>query len=155
MVQERNMKNLLDIATIVCIGLMIGVEFAVSAFVNPILLQLDARARAHATRLFAQRLGTVMPFWYGLSLVLLIAEAISSRQQPGMAYAIAAGLIWGVVIVLTLLFLVPINNRIVRMEAAEFTNALGQEHRRWDMMHRWRVAAISAAMVCLLIGIGI
>jgi uncharacterized membrane protein len=155
MLQERNMKTFLDIATIVCIGLMIGVEFAVSAFIDPILLQLGAEARAHATCLFAQRLGTVMPFWYAMSLILLIAEAIILRQQPGMAFAIAACAIWGAVILQSVLFLVPIANRVARMETAAFTDALRKEHQKWDRLHRWRVLAISAAMVCLLIGIRI
>ena len=57
------MISFLTIAAVVSIGLMVGVEFAVSAFINPILLQLEDRPRAQATRLFARRLGTAMPFW--------------------------------------------------------------------------------------------
>jgi hypothetical protein len=52
----------LNVVTTLCIGLLIGTEFAVSAFINPILRKLDSRAQASAIRLFAKRLGTAMPF---------------------------------------------------------------------------------------------
>jgi uncharacterized membrane protein len=147
------MEPILDIVTTFCVGLMIGTEFAVSAFVNPILEQLGNSAQAHATRLFARKLGAVMPFWYGLSLLLLIAETITLRQHPGMAFLLTASLIWAVVIILTLMLLVPINNRIAKMDSTAFTDSLRREHTRWDLLHRWRVLALSVAMICMLIGI--
>lgn len=147
------MELLLNIVTTMCIGLMIGTEFSVSAFVNPILEKLDSVARAHATRLFARKLGTVMPFWYGLSLLLLIAETITLRQHAGMVFLAVASVIWTAVIVLTLMLLVPINNRLANMGPAAFTDALRREHRKWDALHRWRVLALSAAMICMLMGI--
>src|SRR6185437_9691670 len=75
-VQERRMTVFLYIATTVCIGLLIGTEFAVSVFINPVLRKLDDRTQAKAVSLFAARLGRAMPFWYGLSLLLLLIEAI-------------------------------------------------------------------------------
>src|SRR6516225_5341129 len=110
------MKQLLDIVTIVCIGLMIGTEFAVSAFIGPILEKLGSSGKAQATRLFAQTLGRVMPFWYALSLLLLIAEAIVRRLEQGFVLLATAGAIWAVVILLTVLILVPINNRVAKAE---------------------------------------
>ena len=147
------MELILGIVTTMCIGLMIGTEFAVSAFVNPILEKLDDSAQAYATRLFAQRLGTVMPFWYGLNLMLLIGETITLRQHPGISLLAAANVIWVVVIVLTLILLVPINNRIANMDSATFTDSLRREHTRWDTLHRWRVLVVSVAMICMLVGI--
>jgi uncharacterized membrane protein len=152
-VQEVFMELILGIVTTICIGLMVGTEFAVSAFVNPILEKLDDSMQAHATRLFARKLGTVMPFWYSLSLLLLIAETITMRQHPGMAFLSAASVIWAAVIVLTLMLLVPINNRIANMDSATFTDSLRGEHARWDALHRWRVLALGVAMICMLVGI--
>jgi uncharacterized membrane protein len=147
------MTSLLNIATILSIGLMIGTEFAVSAFINPILNQLDARTRLAAFRLFGAKLGFVMPFWYGLGLLLLVAEAVVLRHQPGFLLLDAAVAIWALVIVLTLLFLVPINNRMVKLSPdAPVPEALA-EHKKWDSMHRVRVAALITAMVLFLIGI--
>src|SRR5579872_5933028 len=50
-----------DVLSIVSIGLLVGTEFAVSAFINPILAKLEPSAEAHATSLFAKKLGFVMP----------------------------------------------------------------------------------------------
>jgi len=147
------MELILGIVTTMCIGLMIGTEFAVSVFVNPILEKLGDSAQAHATRLFARKLGTVMPFWYGLNLMLLIGETITLRQHPGISLLAAANVIWVVVIVLTLILLVPINNRIANMDSATFTDSLRREHTRWDTLHRWRVLVVSVAMICMLVGI--
>src|ERR1700730_12476265 len=74
-IRERKM-NLLNVATTLCIGLLIGAEFAVSAFVNPVLFKLSLAARAEATRFFGRLLGTVMPFWYIASLLLLLSETL-------------------------------------------------------------------------------
>lgn len=145
------MRLLLDIVTTLCIGWLIGVEFAVWVFVNPTLNQLDERMRFGAVRLFAQRLGTAMPFWYAASLVLLIVEAILRRNQAGAALLIAACAIWAAIIVLTLFFLVPINNRIARNELADSPESFLREHRKWDTRHRWRVVTLAAAMVCFLL----
>jgi len=150
------MELILGVVTTICIGLMIGTEFAVSAFVNPILKKLGDSARADATRLFARKLGTVMPYWYCLNLLLLIAETVTLRRHPAdVAFLIAASVLWVAVIVFTLLLLVPINNRIVNMDSASFTDPLRREHARWDMLHRWRVLVLSVAMICMLVGVSL
>lgn len=145
------MTSFLFIVTTLCIGWMIGTEFAVSAFINPVLQKLEESAQARAISLFAGRLGRAMPFWYGLSLLLLIVEAVRARGGAGYTLLIAASVIWMVVIVLTLAFLVPINNRMMRLDAKSFPEQAQQEHRRWDSLHRLRVIALGVAMVCFLL----
>jgi uncharacterized membrane protein len=144
------MRIFLDILTTVCIGWLIGVEFTVSAFVNPILYRLDDPARTEGIRLFAKKLGAAMPFWYAAAQLLLIAETVLRWNEPGRGLLIVASAIWGAVIVLTLLFLVPINNRIASRESGLPAESLQQQHKKWDVRHRWRVAALAAAMVCFL-----
>ena len=56
-------------------------------------------------------------------------------------------------IALTLMFLVPINNRIAKMDVAVFTDSLRREHAKWDALHRWRVLVLGVAMISMLIGI--
>ena len=56
---------------------------------------------------FARKLGTVMPFWYGLNLLLLLGETVTLRQLPGMSFLAAADAIWVPVIELTLILMVP------------------------------------------------
>jgi len=147
--------NLLNIATVLCIGPLVGVEFAVSAFVNPVLWKLDSPAQAAAIRLFARRLGAAMPFWYIASLLLLVAVTLLRLHQPGVVLLGVAIGIWVAVIAYTLLSLVPINNRLARMDADAFTETARREHRKWDTLHRVRVAALAVAMVIFLIGVGV
>ena len=145
------MRVFLYIATTVCIGLLIGTEFAVSVFINPVLRKLEERSQARAISLFAGRLGRAMPFWYGLSLLLLIVEAVVERHELGFSLLIVATAIWLAVIVLTLLFLVPINNRMMLLDAASFPKEAQREHERWDSRHRLRVMALVVAMICFLL----
>lgn len=144
------MASLLQIATVLSIGLMVGVELSVWLFINPVLWRLEEPARSEAVRLFARRLGTAMPFWYGLNFLLLIAESILLRHQPGAALLYAAAGIWAAVIVLTLIFLVPLNNRLAREDSGQPAVQAHREHRRWDSRHRARVIALGAAMVLFL-----
>src|SRR5260370_8817059 len=64
------MLTTLAVITATVVGVMVGVEFAVAVFVNPILLRLPAgpslEARAHGARALAR----VMPFCYSGSLLL-------------------------------------------------------------------------------------
>jgi len=55
--------------------------------------------------------------------------------------------------VLTLIFLVPINNRLARQEGHASPIQAHREHKRWHSMHRARVAALGAAMVLFLVAI--
>ena len=147
------MRPLLDVVTTVCIGLLIGTEFAVAVFINPILRRLGAREELRAIRLFAAKLGAAMPFWYCASFLLLIAEAVLRHGETGYLLLIAANSIWAAVIVLTLVFLVPINNRMARVDPDAGAEAALKEHGQWDAMHRWRVATLTAAMICFLVAV--
>ena len=144
----------LNIVTTLCIGLLIGTEFSVSVFINPILRKLDDRAQASAISLFAKRLGTTMPFWYAASLLLLIGQAVLRRQESGDPLLIAAIAIWAAVIIHTMLVLVPINNRMMKLDSSAFSTEQQREHKKWDNLHRIRVAALTASMICCLVAIG-
>lgn len=143
----------LDIATAVCIGLLIGTEFTVSVFINPILQRLDTGTRMKTISYFAKRLGTAMPFWYVVSFLLLVTEALLRRQADGLSLLITASVLWLAVIVLTLMFLVPINNRMMRLDANSSAETSFKEHAKWEMMHRGRVAVLTTSMVCFLLAV--
>jgi uncharacterized membrane protein len=149
--QERRMTSILNIATTVSLGLLIGTELAVSVFINPVLWKLEGPAQARAIRLFAKRLGTAMPFWYALNLLLLIFEVIVRRGERAVLLIGTASGIWAAVILLTILFLVPINNRMARLDSDSLPEEARREHRRWDRLHRLRVVALGVAMVLFLI----
>ena len=144
---------ILNIVAILSIGLLIGTEFAVSVFINPVLTRLDERAHAQAIQMFATRLGKAMPFWYAANLVLLITITWFHRDQHSLSLLIAASATWAAVILLTILFLVPINNRMMRLDPNSFTEAQQREHHRWTTLHHFRVLSLCAAMVCLLLAL--
>lgn len=139
--------HLLDLLTILTIGLMIGNELAVSLFINPVIWQLDDPAQAKALSLFARVLGKAMPIWYALCLVLLIVEAISRRHQPALTPLLTAIIIWIAVILYTVTALVPINNRIATLSTSSLPTQWRSEHKRWDTLHRWRILLLTIAMI--------
>jgi uncharacterized membrane protein len=147
------MLAFLDIVTTACAAMLIGNEIAVSLFINPIVWKLDERAQSSAVRLFAARLGAAMPFWYATSLLLLIVEAVVRRQDAGVLLLTASCTIWAAVVILTLLFMVPTNNRLARLDPGPISEVAKRDHRKWDNLHRARIAALGASLICFLVGI--
>jgi len=147
--------NLLNVVTTLCIGLLIGAELTVSVFLNPVLRKLDFAAQVEPMRLFGRRFGTAMPFWYIASLLLLLSETIIHRHDSLVVWLGVAVGIWSAAIAFSLLFLVPINNRMVRMDTDGWTESAQREHRKWDALHRVRVFALVIAMAFFLAGIRI
>ena len=137
--------SLLDTFTILVCTLMTGVEAAVSLFVNPAIWKLDDRAQAAE---LAHVLGRVMPFWYATGLILLALQAFLHRHTSAVPLLLSAAVLWLFIIVGTILLLVPLNNRV-----AEGTLEWRTPHHRWDTLHRWRVALLIAALICLLLGL--
>jgi uncharacterized membrane protein len=147
--KEPTNMLLLDVFTVLCTGLMIGNELAVSIFINPVVWQLDEHAQAKALSLFARYLGKAMPIWYALCLALLIAEAYLRRHQPAQSLLLFAIIIWIAVILYTVTALVPINNRIAALATTSLPTQWRRDHKKWDTLHRWRILLLIVAMVCL------
>ena len=105
------MFEALAVFTIVVVGLMVGVEFSVAFVINPILNALPGdsglQGRAHEGRM----LGALMPFWYVGSLVLTAVWAVARWSQPGVGLVVTAAALLIVSVIMSLLLLVPINNR--------------------------------------------
>ena len=77
-------------------------------------------------------------------LVLLGVETWLHRQTPGFAALFAASAIWLLALLASVLFLVPLNKRVVEGAAG-----WQQLHRMWDRRHRVRIVALSVAGVLL------
>jgi hypothetical protein len=75
------------------------------------------------------------------------------RHNPEVIWLVVAGSLFAFAIVMTLIFLVPINNRISGAQEEVFPDSLRQEHRIWDRLHRGRVLVLVSAMVLFLVGI--
>jgi uncharacterized membrane protein len=150
-----NMSAAYDIATATVTGLMAGNEFAVAAFVHPQLHKLTQGAHAPTAARLAKALGNAMPFWYGVALLLILGAAFEHRplsSGPGLFIAMAASL-WAITIVFTITMLVPINNRIAKMDPERPYDCWLQDRSRWDQLHQLRVALLIMAFVLLLTGL--
>jgi hypothetical protein len=148
------MLELLDtIAILVSCG-MLGAEFAVAAFVHPSFNKIAEPAHEVAASKLAAILGRVMPFWYALTLLLSIVRiAFSWRGAHEMnASILASAVLWAIAIVFSVIWLVPINNRIASGTTQSASLWLA-DRKRWDLLHRWRVLLLLAASVCLVAGI--
>lgn len=143
------MKELVEILALSVLGTLVGSEFAVAAFLNPLVGQLPDEA-FHAVRRDGSRLlGRVMPFWY-LTAFALVVGVGAVGGVPWPLIGAGAGLML-VVVVLSVAVLVPINNRIGDWgEAADVSRELST---RWDRLHWVRVALLAVTFVLLLIGI--
>ncbi len=149
------MVNSIGLITLLIIGLMVGNEFAVAAFVHPAISKLDETCHSRAASVIAAVLGKVMPFWYALSLLLILLELWLHRPLGlnGNGPLIAAATLWALTIIATILFMVPINNRIAAIQTSGIYSGWLNDRKRWDTLHRIRVAILVAAFALLLIAL--
>jgi uncharacterized membrane protein len=144
-----------DIATATVAGLMAGNEFAVAAFVHPQLHKLAQGPHTQTAARLARVLGKAMPFWYGVALLLILGAAFEHRplsSGPGLFIGMAA-VLWVATIIFTITMLVPINNRIAKMDPEHPYDCWLQDRSRWDQLHQMRVALLIMAFVLLLTGL--
>ncbi|GIE77366.1 membrane protein [Actinoplanes philippinensis] len=143
------MLSTLQVITIVVVGVMVGVEFAVAFVLNRILDALPDDSgqlgRAHGGRM----LGAVMPFWYVGSLALVTLWAVTGWHGPGTGLVVTAGALLVVSVVMSVLLLVPINNRGKTWTPETRPADWKQQLNRWDRYHYVRVAVIIAAFALL------
>ena len=144
------MLDALEIVTTVIVGLMVGVEFAVPFFINPILNALPEDSaqlgRAHGGRVG----GAVMPVWYLTSLALVAVWAIAGRHSDGAGLLVASGALLIVSVLMSVLVLVPINNRVKTWTPENRPADWKQQMARWDRWHYARVAVIVAAFTLIV-----
>lgn len=145
------MPEVLVIVTIVLVGLMVGVEFSVAAFVNPIFDRLPTEAAIAARSDGGRVLGRLMPFWYMGSVLLAAVWAAQAWGRPqALTVGVAVALLLASV-ALSLALLVPINNRVVRWSSEGAPSDWRRQVGRWDVFHHVRVGLIVAAFVLLVL----
>ncbi|MFB8179298.1 anthrone oxygenase family protein [Streptomyces sp. NPDC055966] len=144
------MLNALEVFTTVVVGLMVGVEFSVAFVMNRIFNALpedsDQLARAHGGRM----LGALMPFWYIGSLVLSAVWAVAGWHHHGTGLVVTAAGLLILSVVMSLLLLVPINNRGKTWTPENRPEDWKEQMNRWDRYHYVRVAVIIAAFTLLV-----
>ena len=146
----------LNVIAILVAGLMVGCELSIAAFIHPTLDTLPDNVHRPAASAIARVMGTVMPFWYALTFLLTLAEVLVRWHQSGRLpiWIVTSSLLWMLAILYTITTLVPINNRIASWEKSAPPPDWKTYRRRWDMLHRWRVALLTIAFTLLIVGIG-
>jgi len=145
------MITALAVITATVFGVMVGVEFAVAVFVNPIQRRLPVGSWIEATAASGRVLGRVMPFWYIGSLLLTAGLAAAKWGGPAGAAAVAAAGLLAVSVVMSVTLLVPINNRIITWTADNHPADWREQQQRWDRWHYARVAILVAGFVLMLV----
>ncbi|MFB6961686.1 anthrone oxygenase family protein [Streptomyces sp. NPDC056309] len=144
------MLSALEVITTVVVGLMVGVEFSVAFVMNPIFNALpeDSNQLAHSHG--GRMLGAVMPFWYIGSLVLVAVWAVAGWHHHGTGLVVTAAALLIVSVIMSILLLVPINNRGKTWTPENRPADWKEQMKRWDRYHYVRVAVIVAAFALLV-----
>ncbi|NUR62050.1 MAG: DUF1772 domain-containing protein [Catenulispora sp.] len=144
------MLSTLEVVTTVIVGLMVGVEFSVAFIMNRILNALpeDSAQLGHAHG--GRMLGALMPFWYIGSLVLAAVWAVAGWHRHGAGLVVTAGGLLILSVLMSVLLLVPINNRNKTWTPETRPADWKQQLNRWERFHYVRVAVIVAAFALLV-----
>ena len=144
------MLTAFEVFTTVVVGVMVGVEFSVAFIMNRILdaLPEDSGQLGHAHG--GRMLGALMPFWYMGSLVLSALWAVAGWHHHGAGLVVTAAGLLIVSVVMSVLLLVPINNRNKTWTPDNRPADWKQQMNRWDRFHYVRVAIIVAAFALLV-----
>ncbi|MCX5392398.1 DUF1772 domain-containing protein [Streptomyces sp. NBC_00094] len=144
------MLDALEVVTTVTVGLMVGVEFSVAFIMGRILdaLPEDSRQLGHAHG--GRMLGALMPFWYIGSLVLCAIWAVAGWHDQGTGLVVIAAGLLILSVVMSILLLVPINNRNKTWTLENRPADWKEQLHRWERYHYVRVAVIVAAFTLLV-----
>jgi len=144
--------QVLEIAAIVVAGSMTGNEIAVAVFFHPCISRLEDAVHARAAQSLAKALGTVMPFWYALTLLLSLAATFVAHAVWTIPWwlALSSSALFALMIVYSVLLPVPINNQIVRWQPDSLPADWRQLRQRWDKLHAVRVGFLMIALILLV-----
>jgi uncharacterized membrane protein len=136
--------HLLNMATLLVVLTLLGVEFSVSAFVNPAASQLEPESQLKMLSGSALVLGKVMPVWYSVCTLFLGIQTWLCWHTPGRVILLTADAIWVLISVGSIFVLVPLARRVAEGDAD-----WQRIHRIWDRRHRVRIAAVATAALLL------
>ena len=136
--------HLFNIVTLFVVLTLLGVEFSVSAFMNPAASRLEPESHLRMLSHSALVLGKVMPIWYSVSTLLLGIQTWLCWHTPGRSSLLAADAIMVLIAVASIFLLVPLASRV-----AEGAADWQQINRIWDRRNRVRIAALATAAILL------
>jgi uncharacterized membrane protein len=136
--------HLFNTATLFVVLTLLGVEFSVSAFMNPAASRLEPESQLNMLGSSALVLGKVMPVWYSVSTLLLGIQTWLCWHTPARSILLTADAIMFLIAVASIFFLVPLASRVAE-GAADWQRI----NRIWDRRNRVRIAALATAALLL------
>ncbi len=130
-------------------GVLTGSELTSWGIVHPTLWKLDDRAQVRAEKLMYKRFGSVDPL---LQPAAIAACFIAARGLGGRRAVLAnlAGASYTAMVAITLAGNMPINLRVFSWDEEHGDPSQWRAlRRRWDRLHRARVALDSAGFVLM------
>jgi hypothetical protein len=86
--------HLFNMATLFVVLTLVGVEFSVSAFVNPAASRLEPESQLKMLSRSALVLGKVMPVWYSVCTLFLGIQTCLQRMRSGFLFRWHRSLSW-------------------------------------------------------------
>jgi Domain of unknown function (DUF1772) len=121
--------------------LLVGNELAVALFIHPVLYSVDDGAHTRVVKPLAGRLGRFMPFWYAAALIFALLQLFLTGRAQTVSWwlCLIAAILLALIIILTILLPVPLNNRIAAWDLRNLPHDWLATRRRWDLYHQVRV----------------
>ncbi len=130
-------------------GLLAGNELGTMVGLHPALRALPLRSQIESERALNDRLGRIMPFYMGGSLLAASAAALDRRGRPGFGLALVYAGSTAAMLAITVLAQLPLNKRTVEFSLDGDAQEWSDIRRRWERFHRARVALDIVAFGCL------
>lgn len=148
---------MLHLFAVLMLGLMCGSELNVAAFAHPVLNRQPPQVHVPIRSSFAQLFGRVMPFWMtGSTLLnLLLLLPLEHLTETAWRLAALAFAIQVLAVIFSLIFPVPINNRIAKWTPESLPNDWKLQEHRWDTYHWFRTCGLVAAFALLVVSMAV
>jgi hypothetical protein len=147
------MTEIIYIILITSTALLMGNEFSIACFIHPSLTRAGHERFIPAIQVFAKLFGKIMPFWMAGTLIfhLVLALSVWSSHHAASLFTLYAAAIWIFIVLLSVIFPVPINNRVGQWNPSELPANWQAERKLWDLYNTIRVGFIGFAFFLLLV----
>jgi Na+-driven multidrug efflux pump len=147
---------MIDLIAVLLTVLLTGSELAIGVFVHPVLSKLRDAAHAEAAKPLAQLLGRVMPFWYAAALFFVVVSLLTRANGSWSWWAcVSSAALLVVTVPFSLIFLVPINNRVAAWDLNALPGDWENDRRRWDRYHSVRIVVLMLASLAIVAAVSV
>ncbi len=132
-------------------GMLTGNELGTWAAVHPALGTIPTRSAIAAEQAVTRRYGKLMPGVVSATVASAVPVLALLDDAPGAFRLTLAGTAaFGLMLAVTLVGNRPINEEVLRFSAEEPVETWRALRRRWDRLHRIRVALDVVGLSCLV-----